>query len=200
MVFPMEGTWNTLIRSRLVEPLRAGECWTNHAEFSSRTAFGRLPRRTVAWLALERQYGPRDMSKEAVRTSQAPAAIGPYSQGLRVADWLFVSGQLPVDPATQQLIDDDAGRAASQALANLAAVLRASGATLSNVIKTTIYLKDLSDFAAVNEAYAKWFDPPYPVRSTVQVSALPKGALVEIDAIAHFGCLTAPSQPNNSGP
>lgn len=121
--------------------------------------------------------------KEAVATSAAPAAIGPYSQAVRLGDWLYCSGQIPLKPDGQGPV---AGIEAQtqQVLDNLTAVLAGGGATLSHVVKTTIFLTDLADFQTVNRLYAERFAEPYPARSTIQVAALPKGAAVEIEAIA----------------
>lgn len=119
-----------------------------------------------------------------IRTDNAPAPIGPYSQAILAGNELFCSGQIAIDPATGELTGNDAAAQAEQVLKNLGAVLQAAGMHFSNVVKTTIYLVDMNDFAAVNTVYAKAFDESKPARSTVAVAALPKGALVEIDAIA----------------
>lgn len=119
-----------------------------------------------------------------IRTDKAPAPIGPYSQAILAGGELFCSGQIAIDPASGELTGDDAAAQADQALRNLGAVLEAAQMTYGNVVKTTIYLIDMQDFAAVNTVYAKYFDASKPARSTVAVAALPKGALVEIDAIA----------------
>jgi 2-iminobutanoate/2-iminopropanoate deaminase len=119
-----------------------------------------------------------------IATNDAPAAIGPYSQAVRAGNMLFLSGQIPLDPATGHLVTGDIREETAQVLRNLRAVLLAAGATFGQVVKTTIYLTSLSDFAAVNEAYASVFREPYPARATVEVSKLPRGARVEIDAIA----------------
>jgi 2-iminobutanoate/2-iminopropanoate deaminase len=125
--------------------------------------------------------------KHAVTSAQAPRALGPYAQAVRAGEWLFLSGQLGIDPNSGELVAEDAGRQAAQALANLAAVLAAAGAELTDVVKTTVFLVDLADFAEVNEVYASVFSPPYPARTTVGVASLPRGARVEIDAIAYCG-------------
>jgi reactive intermediate/imine deaminase len=122
--------------------------------------------------------------KTSVSTPAAPAAIGPYSQAVQAGDLLFVSGQIPLDPATGQLVAGDVRAQTERVLANLMAILDAAGCTASDVVRTTIYLIDLAHFATVNEIYARFFESPYPARSTVQVSALPRGSQVEIDAIA----------------
>lgn len=121
--------------------------------------------------------------REPIQSAAAPAAIGPYSQAMRAGGHVFTAGQLGLDPATGQLVDGVAAQAA-RALQNLAAILEASGTRLDRVVKTTIFLADMGDFAAVNESYAAAFRAPYPARSTVAVGALPLGALVEIECIA----------------
>ena len=121
---------------------------------------------------------------KAISTPQAPAAIGPYSQAIRSGDLVFLSGQVPIDPATGELVVGDIAVQTERVLDNLAAVLGAAGCTFADVVKTTIYLVDLGDFQMVNQTYAKRFAAAPPARATVQVSALPKGARVEIDAIA----------------
>lgn len=123
-----------------------------------------------------------------IATKDAPAAIGPYSQAVEapvgVGSLVFLSGQIPLDPATGELVKSTIAVETNRVLDNLAAVLAASGCTFANVVRTTIFLTDLGDFAAVNEAYGKRFSGTFPARATVQVAALPKGARVEIDAIA----------------
>lgn len=127
------------------------------------------------------------MSKRSVvSTSNAPAAIGPYSQAIRAGQFLFASGQLGLDPATGDLREGIEAQT-RQALANLQAVLSEAGASVANVVKTTIFLADLSHFATVNQLYGEVFGHEPPARSTVQVAALPKGGLVEIEVIALFG-------------
>ena len=122
--------------------------------------------------------------KHAVSTAAAPAAIGPYSQGIDAGPFVFVSGQLPVDPATGE-IPDDAAAQAERAFANVRAILAAAGLGLEHVAKTTVFLSDLADFAAVNEVvYARAFVAPFPARSCVQAAALPRGARLEVEAIA----------------
>ena len=122
--------------------------------------------------------------KQAVSTSAAPAAIGPYSQGIHANGLLFVSGQIPLDPETGALVSNEIAAQTERVLDNLGAVLTAGGASFGDVVRTTIYLIDLSHFAVVNEIYGRRFSAPFPARATVQVSALPRGAQVEIDAIA----------------
>ena len=116
--------------------------------------------------------------------ANAPAAVGPYSQAARAGNLVFCSGQLPSDPATGNLVEGDMGVLARQSLANVAAVLKAAGASLTDVVKCTVFLTDLTEFPAMNAAYAEAFGGHKPARSTIQVAALPKGARVEIEAIA----------------
>ena len=123
------------------------------------------------------------MNREAITTQAAPAAVGPYSQAIKTGDFVFASGQLGLDPATGKLLEGLAAQT-HQVLANLAAVLSASGASMADVVKTTIFLVDISQFATVNAIYGTAFPAPPPARSTVQVAALPLGGLVEIEAIA----------------
>ena len=124
---------------------------------------------------------------QPITTKNAPAAIGPYSQAVRAGGLLFLSGQIPLDPATGQIVPGDVAAQAEQVLKNLEAILSAGGCALGDVVRTTIYLVDLAHFGAVNEVYARFFAPPCPARATVQVSALPRGSLIEIDAIATAG-------------
>jgi 2-iminobutanoate/2-iminopropanoate deaminase len=121
---------------------------------------------------------------ESIQTDSAPAAIGPYSQAARAAGLLFCSGQIALDPATGEMTGATVAEQARQVLTNLTAVLQAGGCGWQNVLKTTIYLVDMADFAAVNEVYAEALGNCRPARATVAVAALPKGALVEIDAVA----------------
>ena len=127
---------------------------------------------------------PQCLPMKAISTPQAPAAIGPYSQAIQSGDLVFLSGQVPIDPGTGELVAGDIAVQTERVLDNLAAVLGAAGCTFADVVKTTIYLVDLGDFQVVNQTYAKRFSAAPPARATVQVSALPKGARVEIDAIA----------------
>ena len=126
------------------------------------------------------------VTKSAVSAADAPKAIGPYSHAIRAGELLFVSGQVPIDPATGNLIDGDITAQTRRVMDNLAAVLKAGGLSLQHVVRTTIFLADMSDFAAVNTVYGSFFSEPYPARATVQVSRLPKDARVEIDAIASY--------------
>ncbi|MGE5189459.1 MAG: RidA family protein [Gemmatimonadota bacterium] len=125
--------------------------------------------------------------RKTVGTAGAPAAIGPYSQGIRCGGFLFCSGQIPLDPATGTMVAGGIEAQAERVLRNLEAVLAAGGATLASVVKTTVYLADLADFPAVNAVYGRFFPADPPARATVQVAKLPAGALVEIDAIASTG-------------
>ena len=125
--------------------------------------------------------------RTAIRTPTAPAAIGPYSQAVRAGDLIFTSGQIPLDPVTGMLVDGDVGAQTRRVLDNLAAVLAAAGATFADVVKTTIYLVDMGDFAAVNAVYGERFAGAPPARSTVGVARLPKDARVEIEMIAVRG-------------
>jgi 2-iminobutanoate/2-iminopropanoate deaminase len=122
--------------------------------------------------------------KRVVATDGAPKAIGPYSQGIEAGHYVFLSGQIPLDPATGQFVPGGIAEQTERVLKNLEAVLQASGLTLNSVVRTTVFLIDLGDFAAMNEVYARHFPKDHPARSTVQVAALPKGARIEIDAIA----------------
>ncbi|MDX1392998.1 MAG: RidA family protein [Gemmatimonadota bacterium] len=120
----------------------------------------------------------------SIHTDRAPQAIGPYSQGFWAGELFFSAGQVALDPETMELVGDDAAAQARRVMRNLAAVLEAAGLSFSNVVKTTIFLASMDDFAAVNEAYAEPLEQPFPARSTVAVRTLPKGALVEIEVIA----------------
>lgn len=124
------------------------------------------------------------MSARTISTDKAPKAIGPYSQGIAASGFLFLSGQVPLDPRTGDLVQGTVREEVTRVMDNLKAVLEAAGSGLDRVVRTTVYLTDLQDFAAMNEVYARYFGPHRPARSTVQVAALPKGARIEIDAIA----------------
>ena len=123
------------------------------------------------------------MSKQIVSTSAAPAAIGPYSQAVRAGNTLWLSGQIPLDPVTKELVQGDIETQARRVFDNIKAVVAAAGTTLDEVVKTTIFLTDLSHFATVNKVMAEYFREPYPARSTVGVAALPRGAQVEVECI-----------------
>ena len=125
-------------------------------------------------------------SKEIVNTNDAPNAIGPYSQAIKVNRMVYLSGQIAIDPKTQQFIDGDIEIQTKKVLDNLKAVVKASGSNLENVVKTTIYLTNINDFSKVNEIYASYFSSGKPARSTVCVAKLPKNAKIEIDAIAEI--------------
>lgn len=125
--------------------------------------------------------------REAISTTEAPGAIGPYSQAIKAGDFLFVSGQIPLDPATGALVDGGIGEQTHRVLKNLDAILRAAGTSFSHVVKTTVYLADMSEFAAMNAIYAEYFPAPAPARATVQVARLPRDVKVEIDVIAYVG-------------
>jgi 2-iminobutanoate/2-iminopropanoate deaminase len=123
---------------------------------------------------------------EAVSSREAPRAIGPYSPALRAGNLLFVSGQVPIDPATGALVAGDIATQTRRALDHVGALLAAAGLDFASVARTTVFLADMNDFAAMNDVYAAYFTPPYPARSTVQAARLPRDARVEIDAIAVF--------------
>ena len=122
--------------------------------------------------------------KKIISTSEAPAAIGPYSQAVRSGNFVFCSGQIPLDPKSGQIVSGDIAAQTRRVLDNVGAVLKTEGLTFENIVKTTIFLTDLGDFQTVNETYGSYFKQYPPARSTVQVSALPKGAKVEIEVIA----------------
>lgn len=121
--------------------------------------------------------------RQIVETGNAPDAIGPYSQAVHCGDTVYISGQIPLDPDTQALIDGDVGEQATQVFSNLAAVAEAAGGSLKQAVRITIYMTDINNFAAVNQVMENFFDAPYPARAAVGVAALPKGAEVEADAI-----------------
>jgi 2-iminobutanoate/2-iminopropanoate deaminase len=124
--------------------------------------------------------------KQAISSPDAPKAIGPYSQAIRAGQLLFLSGQIPLDPASGQMIDGDISAQTKRVMENLGAVLKAAGLSFEAVVRTTIFLADMNDFAKVNEVYGTYFNAPAPARATVQVAQLPRGARVEIDAIASY--------------
>ena len=125
------------------------------------------------------------MNRQIVSTTNAPSPVGPYSQAVVAGDLVFVAGQIALDPETGKLVDGGTAAEAPRVLANLAAILDAAGCSMADVVKTTVYLVDLMDGPTVTAAYTKAFPAPYPARATVQVSALPAGARIEIEAIAH---------------
>ena len=123
--------------------------------------------------------------KKVLATTKAPAAIGPYSQAIRADKFVFVSGQIPIDPATGEFAGDDIAAQTRQSLTNTQNILASEGLTMANVVKTTVLLKNISDFGAMNEVYASFFESDCPARAAFEVAALPKAALVEIEAIAY---------------
>lgn len=123
------------------------------------------------------------MSDRIISTTSAPAAIGPYSQAVRAGDLVFLSGQIPLDPATMSVVEGGIRNQSEQVMKNLTAVTRAAGGSLDDIVKLTIFLTDLGDFTTVNDVMAEHFQPPFPARSTVQVAALPRGVAIEIEAI-----------------
>ena len=122
--------------------------------------------------------------KKIISTSEAPAAVGPYSQAVRIGSTVYCAGQIPLDPKSGQIVSKDISEQTRRVLANISAILKAEGLSFENIVKTTIFLTDLADFQTVNEIYASYFKQAPPARSTVQVAALPKGARIEIEAIA----------------
>lgn len=127
------------------------------------------------------------MSRTPIHTDHAPAAIGPYSQAVRMGQTVFLSGQIPLDPATGEIVAGDVAAQARRSFDNLKAVCEAAGGSLAQVARLGLYLTDLGDFAAVNAVMAEYFQAPYPARSTIEVSGLPKGAAFEVDAILFLG-------------
>ena len=125
------------------------------------------------------------MKKKIIATPKAPAAIGPYSQAIRIGDFLYTSGQISLDPETMEMITGDIEVETEKVLKNIEAILKDAGLNLNNIIKTTVYLTDLSEFARMNQVYENFFTDTKPARACVQVAALPKGAKVEIDVVAH---------------
>ena len=126
------------------------------------------------------------MAKQAIHTGNAPEAIGAYSQAIKVGQTVFISGQLPLDPGTMNIVDGDIRAQTHRVFNNLAAIVREGGGNLDDVVKLTVFLTDLNHFAVVNEVMAEHFNPPYPARAAVGVAALPKGAPIEIDAIVQI--------------
>lgn len=127
------------------------------------------------------------MPRQVITTTQAPQAIGPYSQGIRAGDWLFVSAQLPFDPMTGTLIRSGVRGQTRRALENVKAVMEGAGATLGHIVKVTVYLKNIDDFGQMNEVYAEFFPGDKPARATVEVSRLPKDAILALDVVAYLG-------------
>ena len=127
------------------------------------------------------------MVKQAIHTGDAPEVIGTYSQAIKVGQTIFISGQIPLEPGTMNMVDEDIRAQTHRVFNNLAAVAREGGGNLDDVVKLTVFLTDLSHFSVVNEVMAEHFNPPYPARAAVGVAALPKGVPIEIDAIVHLG-------------
>ena len=125
--------------------------------------------------------------RSAVSTDSAPKALGPYSQAIQAGQFLFVSGQVPIDPMTNQLVAGDIADQTRRALQNIGEILKAGGASFQQVVRTTVYLADLGDFSAMNEVYATFFTAPQPARSTIQAARLPRDARIEVDVIAFLG-------------
>ncbi len=125
--------------------------------------------------------------KKSIKTDKAPTAIGPYSQAIAAGGFIFVSGQIPIDPATGQIVSDDVSAQTDQVIRNIRSILDEAGASLLDVVKTTVFLADMNDFADMNEVYARHFEAEAPARAAVQVSRLPKDVRVEIEAIAFIG-------------
>ena len=125
-------------------------------------------------------------NKTIIKPAKSPAAVGPYNHAVRVGDLLFCAGQIPIDPVNGNLIGGDIKAQTERVLENVKAILDDQGLTFANVVKSTVFMVNLSDFTAMNEVYAKYFTKDFPARSTIQVAALPKGASVEIEVIAHF--------------
>lgn len=128
-------------------------------------------------------YSLHDM-KKVISTPKAPAAIGPYSQAIQVGNLIYTSGQIPIDPATGQLVEGGVKEQTRQSLSNIQAILQEAGLTMASVVKTTVFMADMADFAEMNSVYAEFFTEPYPARSAVAVKTLPKNALVEIEVVA----------------
>ena len=126
------------------------------------------------------------MKKEIINTNKAPQAIGPYSQAVRVGDTVYISGQIPLDSETKALVGDGFAEQAHKVFTNLSAVAQASGGSLDDAVKLTVYLTDLGDFAQLNEIMVNYLNEPFPARATIQVGALPLGSLVEVDAVLHL--------------
>ena len=122
--------------------------------------------------------------KKVISTPNAPAAIGPYSQAIQVGNLIYTSGQIPIDPATGQLVEGGIKEQTRQSLSNIQAILQKAGLTMASVVKTTVFMADMADFAEMNSVYAEFFTEPYPARSAVAVKTLPKNALVEIEVVA----------------
>jgi 2-iminobutanoate/2-iminopropanoate deaminase len=136
--------------------------------------------------AVEAMHNVFMSTKFIIKPAKSPSAVGPYNHGVRVGDLLFCAGQIPIDPATGNLVTGDIKAQTERVLENVKAILDDQQLTFSNVAKTTVFLTDLGDFASMNEVYSRYFTADYPARSTIQVAALPKGASVEIEIVAHY--------------
>ena len=123
---------------------------------------------------------------KVISTKKAPAAIGPYSQAIQIGNLIYTSGQIPIDPATGNFVEGGVKEQTRQSLTNIQAILEEAGLTMANVVKTTVFMADMADFADMNSVYAEFFTEPYPARSAVAVKTLPKGALVEIEVVAEL--------------
>lgn len=134
-------------------------------------------------LIITNYYSLHDM-KKVISTPKAPAAIGPYSQAIQVGNLIYTSGQIPIDPATGQLVEGGIKEQTRQSLSNIQAILQEAGLTMASVVKTTVFMANMADFAEMNSVYAEFFTEPYPARSAVAVKTLPKNALVEIEVVA----------------
>lgn len=134
-------------------------------------------------LIITNYYSLHDM-KKVISTPKAPAAIGPYSQAIQVGNLIYTSGQIPIDPATGQLVEGGIKEQTRQSLSNIQAIIQEAGLTMASVVKTTVFMADMADFAEMNSVYAEFFTEPYPARSAVAVKTLPKNALVEIEVVA----------------
>ena len=134
-------------------------------------------------LIITNYYSLHDM-KKVISTPNAPAAIGPYSQAIQVGNLIYTSGQIPIDPVTGQLVEGGIKEQTRQSLSNIQAILQEAGLTMASVVKTTVFMADMADFAEMNSVYAEFFTEPYPARSAVAVKTLPKNALVEIEVVA----------------
>jgi 2-iminobutanoate/2-iminopropanoate deaminase len=137
--------------------------------------------------ALEQSHESRLDMLSAVSTGSAPKALGPYSQGIRAGQFMFVSGQVPIDPQTGDLVQGSIGDQTRRVFQNIGEILKAGGASFQHVVRTTVYLADLGDFSAMNDVYATFFTPPQPARSTIEAARLPRDARIEVDVIAFLG-------------
>jgi 2-iminobutanoate/2-iminopropanoate deaminase len=152
-------------------------------EFFEAISFGTCAKRRDVPLLEQLDFMPK---KTIIKPAKSPPALGPYNHAVRIGDLLFCAGQIPIDPATGNLVPGDIKAQTERALANVQAILEDQGLGFLNVVKTTVFMINLGDFAAMNEVYGKHFTTDFPARSTVQVAALPKGSAVEIEVVAHF--------------